>query len=69
MIVSIDWLKEYIDIDMPLDELADKLTIAGLECVVKEVGKSIPQGVVVGKVLEKKAHPNADTLSVCKVDV
>ena len=69
MIVSLDWLKEYIDIDMPLDELADKLTIAGLECVVKEVGKSIPQGVVVGKVLEKKAHPNADTLSVCKVDV
>ncbi|MEA2077240.1 MAG: phenylalanine--tRNA ligase subunit beta [Candidatus Marinimicrobia bacterium] len=69
MIVSINWLKDYIDIDMPLDELAEKLTVAGLECVLKEVGKSIPEGVVVGKVLERKAHPNADTLSVCKVDV
>ncbi|MCD6336998.1 MAG: phenylalanine--tRNA ligase subunit beta, partial [Candidatus Marinimicrobia bacterium] len=69
MIVSIDWLKDYIDIDMPLEVLADKLTIAGLECVVKEVGTSIPKGVVVGKVLEKKAHPNAESLSVCKVDV
>ena len=69
MIVSIDWLKDYVELDMPLEDLADKLTIAGLECVVKEVGKSIPEGVVVGKVLERKAHPNADTLSVCKVDV
>jgi phenylalanyl-tRNA synthetase beta chain len=69
MIVSIDWLKDYIDINIPLEELADKLTVAGLECVIKEVGKSIPEGVVVGKVLERKAHPNADTLSVCKVDV
>ncbi|MCF7833138.1 MAG: phenylalanine--tRNA ligase subunit beta [Candidatus Marinimicrobia bacterium] len=69
MIVSINWLKDYVDFDMPLDELADKLTMAGLECVVKEVGKSIPKGVVVGKVLERKNHPNADTLSVCKVDV
>ncbi len=69
MIVSIDWLKDYIDIDMSLDDLAEKLTIAGLECVVKEVGKSIPEGVVVGKVLERKAHPNAESLSVCKVDV
>ena len=69
MIVSIDWLKDYVELDMPLEDLADKLTVAGLECVVKEVGKSIPEGVVVGKVLEKKAHPNADTLSVCKVDV
>ncbi|MFA6617642.1 MAG: phenylalanine--tRNA ligase subunit beta [Candidatus Neomarinimicrobiota bacterium] len=69
MIVSIDWLKDYVNIDMPLEEMAEKLTIAGLECVLKEAGKSIPKGVVVGKVLEKKAHPNADSLSVCKVDV
>ncbi len=69
MIVSIDWLKDYIDIDMPLEELADKLTVAGLECVIKEVGKSIPEGVLIGKVLERKAHPNADTLSICKVDI
>ena len=69
MIVSVDWLKDYIDIDMPLEELAERLTVAGLECVLKEVGKSIPEGVLVGKVLEKKAHPNADMLSVCKVDV
>ncbi|MDZ7821179.1 MAG: phenylalanine--tRNA ligase subunit beta [Candidatus Marinimicrobia bacterium] len=68
MIVSTDWLKEYIDINMPLNELADKLTVAGIECVLKETGKRIPEGVVVGRVLEKAAHPNADKLSVCKVD-
>ncbi|MFO7841340.1 MAG: phenylalanine--tRNA ligase subunit beta [Fidelibacterota bacterium] len=69
MIVSIDWLKEYIEIDMPLDELAEKLTLAGIECVLKEAGKHIPEGVIVGRVLEKKPHPNADKLSVCKVDI
>ncbi len=69
MIVSIDWLKDYVELDMPLEELADKLTVAGLECVIKEVGKSIPEGVVVGKVIERKDHPNADSLSVCKVDI
>lgn len=69
MIVSIDWLKEYIDIDMPLEDLAEKLTVAGLECVVKEIGKSIPKGVVIGHVLEKKRHPSAEKLSVCTIDI
>ncbi|MBN2781057.1 MAG: phenylalanine--tRNA ligase subunit beta, partial [Candidatus Marinimicrobia bacterium] len=69
MIVSIDWLKDYIDIDIPLEELAEKLTVAGLECVLKEAGKSVPAGVVVGRVLDKKAHPDADSLSVCTVDI
>jgi phenylalanyl-tRNA synthetase beta chain len=69
MIVSIDWLRDYVDIEMPLEELAEKLTIAGLECVLKETGKHVPEGVVVGHVVERTAHPNAGKLSVCKVDI
>lgn len=70
MIVSIDWLKDYVDFqEVPLEELAEQLTLAGLECELKISGISIPEGVVVGKVLERSAHPNADKLSVCTVDV
>ncbi|MBW6458729.1 MAG: phenylalanine--tRNA ligase subunit beta, partial [FCB group bacterium] len=69
MIVSIDWLREYVDIDIPLEELAEKLTIAGLECVLKQSGKVIPEGVLVGHVVERETHPDAEKLSVCKVDV
>lgn len=69
MIVSIDWLRDYVDITIPPEELAEKLTIAGAECSLKENGVSIPEGVLVGKVLETREHPNADKLSVCKVDI
>jgi phenylalanyl-tRNA synthetase beta chain len=69
MIVSIDWLREYVDIDIPLQELAEKLTVSGLECVLKQSGKVIPEGVLVGHVVEKEPHPDAAKLSVCKVDI
>ncbi|MFA5435059.1 MAG: hypothetical protein WC372_03355 [Candidatus Neomarinimicrobiota bacterium] len=68
MIVSIDWLKDYIDIDIPLEELAEKLTVAGAECTLKQSGIRIPDGVLVAKVLDTRPHPNAEKLSVCKVD-
>jgi len=68
MIVSIDWLRDYIDIDIPLEELADKLTISGAECTLKYSGVRIPEGVRVGKVLETRPHSDAEKLTVCKVD-
>lgn len=67
MKLSYNWLKEYINIDYPPEELAAKLTAAGIE--VEEIITNIPDfsGVVVGKVLETKKHENADKLSVCQV--
>ncbi len=65
MLVSLKWLKDYVDIDLTASELADKLTMAGLE--VDEIKTILPQfsGVVVAKILSVKPHPNADKLSLC----
>ncbi len=68
MIVSLKWLKDYIDIDdLTVDEIVDKLTTSGSEVdEVIDKGKEL-ENIVVGYVEEVKKHPNADRLSVCKV--
>ena len=69
MRVSLNWLKELIDIKMSPDELGRVLTIAGFELEeLIDLGANA-EGVIVGKVLERSQHPNADKLSVCKVDI
>lgn len=69
MRVSLSWLKELVDINLSPEELGKILTIAGFE--VEEVIdlRTNADGVVIGKVLSRKQHPNADKLSVCQVDV
>ena len=69
MLFSEEWLRSYINPDLTTDELAEKLTMAGLE--VEEVTSIAPEfsGVVVGHVLECVDHENSDHLHVCKVDV
>ena len=69
MRVSLNWLKEFVDIDMSPEELGRVLTIAGFELEELIDLRQNANGVVVGKVLERSQHPNADKLSVCKVDV
>lgn len=68
MKVSISWLKEYIEIDIPVAELAEKLTMSGFEVESVE-SQSRFDGIVLGRVLEVAKHPNADRLSVCKVNI
>ena len=68
MKVVYSWLKDFVDIDIPAEELAEALTAAGLEVASIEEFK-IPQGVKVARVLEKSKHPDADKLSLCKVDI
>ncbi|NOY80029.1 MAG: phenylalanine--tRNA ligase subunit beta [Kiritimatiellaeota bacterium] len=69
MKTSVQWLKEYTDIPWPPDELAERLTLAGLEVEgVEQFGRP-PAGVVVGEILERRPHPSADRLSICRVDV
>ncbi len=67
MLVSLKWLKDYVDIELTAEELSHELTMAGLE--VDEIKTIRPQfsGVVVAKILSVKPHPSADRLSLCSV--
>jgi phenylalanyl-tRNA synthetase beta chain len=67
MLVSFRWLKDYVEIDIDPQELAGKLTMAGLE--VESVQDTSPgfEGVVVGRIDSVHPHPNADKLSICDV--
>ena len=69
MIVTKHLLSDFVDISsLSLDKLCVGLNTIGLE-VESVVVFEIPQKVVVGKVISKSYHPNADKLSVCEVDV
>ncbi|HEY9621620.1 MAG TPA: phenylalanine--tRNA ligase subunit beta [Crinalium sp.] len=69
MRISLNWLRELVDLTMTPQELAEKLTMAGFEVEDIEDRRTWAEGVVVGRVLERKPHPNADKLSVCQVDI
>lgn len=68
MKISLNWLKNYIDISLPADELVKGLTGLGIEVESVEDQLNKLKNFVIGRVIEKKKHPNADKLSVCKVD-
>ena len=68
MIFTEEWLRQYVNPALGTDELADALTMAGLE--VEEVRTIAPafSGVVVGEVLSCRDHENSDHLHVCEVN-
>ncbi|MFL5899337.1 MAG: phenylalanine--tRNA ligase subunit beta [Solirubrobacterales bacterium] len=69
MRVPYSWLREYCDPGMEPAELADRLVMTGTEVERLDlVGPPSADGFVVGKVLGREQHPNADRLSVCRVD-
>ncbi|HET7574731.1 MAG TPA: phenylalanine--tRNA ligase subunit beta [Solirubrobacterales bacterium] len=69
MRVPLSWLREYCDPGLAPEELADRLVMTGTEVErLDVVGPSSTEGFVVGRVLEREPHPNADRLSVCRVD-
>ncbi|RPI79843.1 MAG: phenylalanine--tRNA ligase subunit beta [Desulfobacteraceae bacterium] len=68
MRVSLNWLKEYVDIRLTPAELGERLTMAGLEVeAIEPIGQSL-EGVVAGRILDFKRHPDADRLWLCQVD-
>ena len=72
MKVSYNWLKDYLDINKPVDEVAEILTNLGLEVEKVEDFESIKgslEGIVVGEVLSCKKHPNADRLKLTNIDL
>ena len=72
MKVSYSWLKNYLNIDLPFEDVSDLLTDIGLEVEKIEKFESIKGGlkeVVIGEVLSKFQHPNADRLNITSVDI
>ena len=74
MRVPVSWLRDYVPVEMPLDELATRLSISTAEVEgIERRGVPDEDGNLglfrVGKVLEAEKHPNADRLQLCRVDV
>ena len=69
MKVTLNWLKEFVDISISANELSDILTMAGLEVEeIKPVERNFSK-VVVGEIVESDKLPNSDHLSLCQVNI
>ena len=86
MLVPVSWLKDFVDIDVPVELLAERLTVAGLEVAhLKYIGlpqQSVPgvrmprsdhlvwdrEKLLLARIVEVRAHPNADRLVLAMVD-
>jgi phenylalanyl-tRNA synthetase beta chain len=74
MRVPLSWLREYVPVEVPLNELTEKLSVATAEVEgIERIGVTDADGNLerfrVGRVLEAEKHPNADRLQLCRVDV
>ena len=72
MKISYNWLKQLINIDLPLEEVCEKLTMSGLEVehiIETESIKGGLKNLIVGEVMSKTKHPNADSLNLTTVDI
>ncbi len=68
MKVPVSWLRDYVEFDDTPQGLADKLTFSGIEVEGIETVGSTYDGIVVGEVLSVERHPDADRLTVCRVN-
>jgi len=67
MIVTYNWLKEFVDFDFTVEELSHRLTMAGLEVdALDKIGEGLDD-VVVARLLSVDRHPEADRLTLCRV--
>ncbi|MCP4549113.1 MAG: phenylalanine--tRNA ligase subunit beta [bacterium] len=69
MLISLNWLREYVDFDVEPKQLAEDLTMIGLNVEGVEHQPNPFNDLRIGKVLTCEQHPNADRLSVCTVDI
>ncbi|MFS0656983.1 phenylalanine--tRNA ligase subunit beta [Bacillus sp. 179-C3.3 HS] len=70
MFVSYKWLEDYVDLEgIQPNELAEKITRSGIEVEAVEYKGEGIKGVVIGHVMEREQHPNADKLNKCLVDI
>ena len=68
MKISLRWLEKYIELTVPVDEMLERLTLAGTEVEQVTRGGVVDPQVVVAQILSSVQHPNADRLRVCQVD-
>ena len=69
MLISLNWLKRYIDLDgIEISELENALTMIGQEVEKIDVKGENLEKVVTAKIVEKEMHPDSDHLTICKVD-
>jgi len=65
--VSLKWLREFVEIDLPPEELAEQMTLAGLAVeAIHYPGKDI-QKIYTGRIVKIEPHPNADKLVICRI--
>jgi phenylalanyl-tRNA synthetase beta chain len=70
MRIPMSWLKDYVDITIPVEDLAERMTMAGLEVAgIEYIGAGWDRDkVFVGEILEVRPHPNADRLTIAVVE-
>ncbi len=69
MLISLNWLKQYIDLDgIKIKEMENALTMIGQEVEKIEVLGENLENVVTAQIIEKEMHPDSDHLTICKVD-
>ncbi len=69
MRISLNWLKEYVSINVPIKELAYRLTMAGTEVSRIESTGEPWEKVIIGQIVAIKPHPNADRLKLAEVEL
>ena len=69
MQISYNWLQQYIDLPWSATELAQRLTMAGIEVEQVIYRADALAGVVTGRIIKLEPHPNADKLQICTLDV
>ncbi len=68
MKVTLNWLKQYVDFNWSPEELTERLTMLGLEVEGVQKISAAFEGIVVAQVITRDKHPNADKLSLCRVN-
>ena len=69
MLISLDWLKQYVDIKENIKELDNALTMIGQEVEAIDIQGKDLERVVIGEIVEYDRHPNSDRLTLLKVNV
>ncbi len=69
MKISLSWLKRYVDIDVPVETLCDKMIMSGFEIEGLEDLSATMSNVVAAKIIKLEKHPDADKLQICQMDV
>jgi phenylalanyl-tRNA synthetase beta chain len=69
MRISLNWLRELVATELTPEQIGETLTMAGFEVEDIEERATWADGVIVGRVVSREQHPNADKLSLCQVDI